>query len=276
MKRLGLISCILLLSASSFAQAFFGRAGVGYGFPLSNSRPVYITGFPYTGSSVSPLDNAMFQVKKASMFSGFTATAALGFMFQKIGFELGVSSVLSGVSYSFSQSLAVYPPGSETTVTQSAKNPTMLVPALVMRVPGRKIDVLLRAGLALPIHKKIFIDSKTSTDSNNFYDRSELKTLFGIGLAFSGGAEYKITKSLGAYLTFDVLVMTVKARELKLLSAAVNGEDVTATRMPYQKSTIYVDDVSAYTFSSDQPRQAQSYSLPFGAKGVSMGIFYRL
>ena len=276
MKRLGLISCILLLSASSFAQTFFGRAGVGYGFPLSNSRPVYITGFPYTGSSVSPLDNAMFQVKKASMFSGFTGTAALGFMFQKIGFELGVSSVLSGVSYSFSQSLAVYPPGSETTVTQSAKNPTMLVPALVMPVPGRKIDVLLRAGLALPIHKKIFIDSKTSTDSNNFYDRSELKTLFGIGLAFSGGAEYKITKSLGAYLTFDVLVMTVKARELKLLSASVNGQDVTATRMPYQKSTIYVDDVSAYTFSSDQPRQAQAYSLPFGAKGFSIGIFYRL
>jgi hypothetical protein len=276
MKQLSLLFFFLFSFFTSGAQKFFGRAAVGYGFPLSNSRPVYITGFPYTGGSPDPTDNAMFEIKKASMFSGIRGTAAVGYMFPKLGFEVAVSSVLSEVSHSFSQSLAIYPAGTTTTVTQSAKYPTLLIPALVMKVPGRTLDVLLRAGIALPVNKKIFIDGETKSDSVNFSDHSELRTRFGIGLAFSGGAEYKITKDLRAFITIDILVMTLKATELKLISATANGQDVTASRYPYQRSTLYVEDPTAYTFDQNQPRQAQAYSVPFGTKGFSIGIFYQL
>jgi hypothetical protein len=277
MKRFILLSLLLLLCQLAYAQKFFIRAGVSYALPLSNSRPLYVSGFPYTGGNVSPEDNAMFEIKKASMFAGIRATAGAGFMFNRLGFDLSVATVLSEVSYSFSNSLGgVYPAGSTTTITQSAKNPLMLMPALFMRVPGKRLEIFLKAGPALPLNKKMYIESETVAGTDRYYDRSVLKTDFSVGLAFAGGAEFKIIKGLRAYAGIDILTMTVKAKEQNLLEAVNNDADVLSSKFAFEKQTIYVDDLSQYSFSSDKPRQAAAYSVPFGTKGITVGFIYEL
>lgn len=277
MKRAFVFFISLILCSPATAQKIFFRAGAGYALPLSNSRPVYLTGFPYTGGNAAPDNSGMFEVKKASMFSGTRATGGVGVMFSRIGFEVSASAVLSDVAYSFSGSLGgIYPPGTTTTITQRANNPVVVMPAVVMNVPGKKIDVLLRAGIALPVHRSLFVESETTGGAGRYYDKSELKTNFGIGFAFSGGVEYKLTQSLRAYTCIDILTMTLKAKESVLISSSVDGNDALAAKFPYQKKTLYVDDLTNYSFTSSEPRQQQSYSIPFGTKGISLGLSYRL
>jgi hypothetical protein len=277
MKHAILFCVLLSVSLRLDAQSIFFRASAGYALPLSNSQPVYITGYPYTGGNSSPDDTYMFEVKKASMFSGVRGSLGTGIMFSRIGFDISVTSVFSDVSYSFSGSLGnVYPVGSTTTITQSTRTPLMLMPALFMKLPANRVDIFFRAGPALPLNKKIDIESETIDGSNRYYDRSSVKTRFGVGLAFSAGIEYKITKSLRACAGIDILTMTLKATELNLLEAVNNGTDVLGTKLTFEKQTLYVEDLTNYTFSSDQPRQAQSYTIPFGSKGISVGVLYQL
>lgn len=263
----------VLISIPGTAQRLVLRAGLGHALPLSNSRPVYLTGFPYTGGSKNPSDNAMFEVKKASMFSGTRAVAAVGFMFPRIGFEIAAATVISAVEYKVATSLGdVYPAGSETHIRQSITNPTLLLPSAVMNIPGKKLDVSVRAGLALPLHARMQVESETFSNGNRFYDRSELRASFGFGLAFSGGVEYKITSKLRAGLAIDIITMTLKAKQLTLKESLANGESTFPDKLAYEKQTRYVDDMSSYTFSSDAPRQAPGYSIPFGTKGLSLAI----
>lgn len=245
--------------------------------PLSNSTPVYLTGFPYTGGNSSPSDAGMYEVKKASMFSGVRASVAAGMVFSRLGFEVAAITVPGEVSYKYSGSLgSIYPSGSTTTITQKAKSPIMIVPSLVMKLPGKKVDIVLRAGLVLPADRKMYVESETIDGGNRYFDRSELKTRFGIGFAFSGGAEYKINNNLRISGCIDILTMTLKAQESNLLKSIVNDNDVTSAKLNYEKSTKYIDDLSGYTFDSSMPRQQLTYAIPFGTKGFSIGITYQL
>ena len=277
MKHISAILIFLSLPIYGFSQKPFFRASAGYSWPLSNSAPVYLTGFPYSGGNTSPDDAGKFEVNKASMLSGFRVSAGAGIMFSRIGAEVAVISVPGEVSYSFTSSIgSIYAAGSNTTITQSAKGSIMLVPSLVMKVPSKKIDVLLRAGLVFPAVKKIFVTSETTDGPNTYYDRSELKTKFGIGFAFSGGAEYKINNHIRITGCLDIITMTSKVTESRLVTSEINGSDVMAFKLEYEKKTRYVDDLSNYAFDSSKPRQQLAYSVPFGTKGISFGLCYQL
>lgn len=277
MKHIAALLILLSLPVYGYSQRAFFKVSGGYGLPLSNSTPVYLTGFPYTGGNTTPNDAGMYEVKKASMFSGVRASVAAGMMFSKLGFEVAAVTVPGEVSYKYSGSLGgVYAAGSNTTITQSAKSPLMIVPSLVMKVPGKKIDVVLRAGVVLPAGKKIFVESETIDGANRYFDRSELKTKFGIGFAFSGGVEYKITKKLRASACIDILTMTLKAKESNLVRSFINDNDVMSSKLAYEKSTRYVDDISGYAFDSSKPRQQLTYTVPFGTKGFSLGVGVQL
>lgn len=278
MKHLVKILAILVLPVSASARNIFFRAGAGYAFPLSNAQPLYLTGFPYTGGNVSnPAATGPFKVTKASMLSGFRVSAGAGMMFSRIGFEIAATTLPGTLSYKYSASIGdVYPVGSRTDITLSAGNTTVLIPSLVMNVPGKKIDVLLRAGLVFPAYKKLLMESETTNGTDKYYDKSELETQFGIGFAFSGGVSYKIIKGLKAYATIDIVTMTLRAKESNLVASTRNGTDVMSTKFAYEKQTIFVPDVENYTFSSGEPLRQQVYSVPFGTKGISVGISYDL
>lgn len=277
MKNLVKMLAILLLPASANARNVFFRAGAGYALPLSNTQPLYLTGFPYTGGNANPATTGPFKIRKASMLSGFRVSAATGIMFYKLGLELAATTLPGTLSYSYSASIGdVYPAGSNTNITLSAGNTTVLIPSLVMNVPGRKLDVLLRAGLVFPMYKKLLMESETTNGSDIYYDKSELETYFGIGFAFSGGVAYKLVKGLKAYVTIDVITMSLRARESNLIASTKNGADVLGSKFAYEKKTIFTDDLSNYTFSSGEPLRQPSYSVPFGAKGISLGLSYEL
>jgi hypothetical protein len=277
MKNLISILVLLVLSSGADARTIFFRAGAGYAYPLSNTQPLYLSGFPYTGGNVNPATVGAFKVEKASMLSGFRVSAGAGMMFSKIGFELAATTLPGTLSYNYSASIGdIYPPGSNTNITLSSGNTTVVIPSLVMNVPGKKIDVLLRAGLVFPAFKKLFVESQTENGSDKYYDKSELSTHFGIGFAFSGGIEYKIIKGLKAYATIDIITMSLRVKESNLVQSTNNGNDVLNQKFTYEKKTIYVEDVSNYTFSSDEPFVQPVYSLPFGAKGISAGLSYSL
>ncbi len=277
MKHLIKILAILLLPVSVNARDVFFRAGAGYAFPLSNTQPLYLTGFPYTGGNVNPATTDPFKITKASMLSGFRVSAAAGMMFHKLGLEVAATTLPGTLSYNYVASIGdVYPVGSNTNITLSAGNTTVIIPSLVMNVPGRKIDVLLRAGLVFPAYKKLIMESETTNGSDKYYDRSELETYFGIGFAFSGGIAYRIVKGLKAYATIEIITMSLRAKESNLVESTKNGVDVLGTKFAYEKKTIFVEDPANYTFSSDEPLAQQVYSVPFGAKGISLGISYEL
>lgn len=277
MKNLIKILAFLALPACAEAKNIFFRAGAGYSLPLSNSRPLYISGFPYTGGNVNPATTGSFEVKKASLLSGFRVSAGAGMMFSRIGFELAATTLPGSVSFSYTASIGdIYPPGSNTAITLISRNTLVVVPSLVMNVPGKNINVLLRAGLVIPAVKMISVESETTNGGDVYYDKSELTTRFGIGFAFSGGIEYKIVKGLKAYATLDIITMSLRMKESNLVSATNNGTDVLAQKFAYEKKIIYVEDASSYTFSSDEPLVQQVYSLPFSTKGISIGFAYEL
>src|ERR1043165_2335667 len=195
MKQTFTILLALLSSVAALSQKLYFKAGVGYALPLSNSRSLEVTGFPYTGSNILPKNERTLSIPKASMFSGVRGIIGAGFMFSRLGFELNAVSVLNKTEYSKSENLSIYPSGT-TTITQSSQYPIMLMPTLVMKVPGKILDIYLRAGVVLPVYKKIIFESTTQTDSASYYDKTELKTRFGIGFNFSGGVEYKLTKHI--------------------------------------------------------------------------------
>jgi hypothetical protein len=277
MRNLVTLLFILMLSSGADARNIFVRAGGSYAYPLSNSQPLYLSGFPYTGGNVNPNTIGPFKVNKASLLSGFRVSAAAGMMISKLGFELAATTLPGTLSYNYSASIGgIYPPGSNTDITLKSITPVVVIPSLVMKVPGKKIDVLLRAGLVLPVYKKIFVESETKNGSDTYFDKSELKTYFGIGFAFSGGVEYKIVKGLKAYATIDVITMSLRMKESNLVTSTFNGSDVFGTKFAYEKKTVYVDDMSLYTFTSGEPLQQPVYSLPFSTKGISLGIAYEL
>lgn len=277
MKNLIRILVLLVLPLSTEARSIFFRAGAGYAYPLSNTQPLYLSGFPYTGGNVNPATVGAFKVEKASMLSGFRVSAGAGMMFSKIGFELAATTLPTTLSYNYSASIGdIYPPGSNTNITFSSSATTVIIPSLVMNVPGKKISVLLRAGLVFPAYKKFFVESETKNGSDKYYDKSELTTHFGIGFAFSGGIEYKIIKGMKAFTTIDIITMSLRAKESNLVQSTHNGNNVLGQKYAYEKKTKYVEDVSNYTFSSDEPFVQPGYSLPFATKGISVGLAYSL
>jgi hypothetical protein len=290
MKKLLIISIALLPAVAAFAKkkapvfspSFSLRAGLGYAFPIAGSEAlVYGANLqPVSGTQSYDGTYNTYNLKKASMSSGFGAVIAPCFMFNEhIGVEVAAAIGISMKKYKLAYT-STEPNASFTdNITTYAKLPVVIMPAIVVSTGNsNKLSGYARAGLALPVSSRIVSDEQYADATNGALTSTfEVKNHFSVGLSGAAGARYKMNRSLNLWVELNGMAMSLQPKTGQYTSIIQGGQQVVAafnvadTHYQYESSFSERENNS-----SAQPTKAASIATPFSNLGISLGVSFGL
>jgi len=277
MKSLLLFLLFCLTAKAAVAQSYFIKAAIGYNAPLSDAQHLQLSGFPYSGSSISIRNDYVFDINKASLNAGNNALVAAGYWFSKyIGAAVDVSVGFSNKRYTTNAALGIYPEGSTTSITQYARTPVIVTPSLAIRTGDQEFSGYVLVGVALPVSRRIYTESETwRNDTMMFADKMKLKTGFSLGLSGTAGVKYRLDRHFSICAELHLLALSVYAQRAELTDSKAYGQDIMYSRTAYEKVTEYKKDFDPkYTYDENSPRPRPRYSVPFSSVGVQLGVWY--
>jgi len=277
MKKLAFFLLICLWANAAAAQSYFIKAAVGYNMPLTDAQHLQLSGFPYSGSSISVRNDYVFDVSRASLCAGNNALLFAGWWFSRYaGVAVDASVGFSGKRYTTDAALGIYPEGSTTSITQYARTPVVVTPSLAIRTGEHDFTGYVLVGIALPVSRRIYTESETRrNDTLLFADKMQLKTSFSLGLSGTAGVKYRLDDHFSICAELHVLALSVYARRAELTASTAYGQDVMYSRTGYERVTEYQKDFDPqYTYDENSPRPRPRYTIPFSSLGVQLGVWY--
>ncbi|MBA3829510.1 MAG: outer membrane beta-barrel protein [Taibaiella sp.] len=277
MRKLLFAVFFLLIAFNSIAQKWYVRAGVGYAFPQA-AQTLDRHNVPYSGSEVFSTFTAYdsiisYSAKKASFSSGFKGIVSVGYALNShIALELEGNFGIAPVKYScdlqniksFNGAYLV-----NEKLTRYAKFPVLLTPSLAYRTNLAKLDVYGRIGIALPVHVKIYEEQESIYQSSSAAHediQGTVSTQFSVGFAGAAGVSYKVSKNVMLWGEFNVLSLSLFAKELKITAHTLDGATATNPN---------VGTAIQYGFSGTyNSTQQASYSIPFSNMGINLGLTF--
>jgi len=274
------ISCLVfLLSVVYTASAqFYLKAGLGYAFPAA-ATTMDGTGQPYNGSQTLNTYTTSYSVKPASYSAGLSGNIGIGYMLgEHVGIQLDGNIGLSTKKYAFTEyNVEIQGVESNVTITQQAKSPFILVPALVLQTGGDVLNLYTRIGVALPLGSKINQDQSEvnapGTGALSVYDFTlQIKNSFSPGFAAAAGVRYKINDKVSIWGEVSILSMALYIKEADLENFSYNGQS---------QSLSYVTSPHVIKFSKNavvdsNGAQQPTYSQPFSNVGIQVGVSFNL
>jgi hypothetical protein len=303
MKKTTLFAAVLCTAVASFAQtqvktkkpsSLYFRVGATYAFPhagqMSIDQSQFLNGTmnttttPTAGSSIT---STSWDVKKASLGAGTTASISAGYMINNnIGVELGATIGLSQKKYTFKYE-EVYPSGA-VTVHESVKGtfyqktPVLITPSIVIQTGGRKVNVYSRLGLALPVAGKqiweyeeyAFINLGSVVYSYDW----EVKNRFAVGFQGALGAQFRIGGKTKFYVEANGVSLNAYAKKASRTKFAVNGVDQLSNLKTYYNEIDYgFTGVQTKPIANENvPQQAATYSTSYSNIGIGAGFIFQL
>lgn len=277
MKKLAFFLLVCLYAEAAAARSYFVKAAVGYNMPLSDAQHLQLSGFPYSGSSISVRNDYIFNMNRASLNAGNNLLLSAGWWCSHyVGVAADASVGFANHRYTASNELGIYPEGSRTAVTQYARTPVILTPSLAIRTGGQDFTGYILVGVALPVSRRIYTASETRrNDTLLFADKMQLKTSFSLGLSGTAGAKYRLDDHFSICAELHVLALSVYAKRAELTASTAYGQDVMYSRTEYERVTEYRKDFDPqYTYDENSPRPRPRYSIPFSSLGVQLGVWY--
>lgn len=273
MKKIVTLTAALALSITAAqAQGGYFRIGLGYALPTAGQAIDPYTNTVYSGDvTVNEGDIIRFDVKKASLNSGFQGTVAGGFMFSRhVGAELGATIGISPREYESTTVNTFEDNGdiiTQTTVnTFRAKTPVMLTPSLVVQSGGNKVNLYARGGIVLPLNAKMTTEGDyrlvgpgfTYTEVYNY----ETRMKFAPGFSGAMGLKGYITRNIAVWGEACLTSLSLNVTEVELTEAVVNGTNVLSQ----------INDPLDEFDTEGSASKAISYQIPFSNMAINAGI----
>ncbi len=256
------------------------RVGLGYGFTFggqSQMNGVGINGSETLSGSTTSMDQ-----KNASFGSGVAAQVAAGYMINRnFGFELGVHAIVAPTAYTFEGPVPLYS-GTRLFRSETRANlPVYVIPALVFKTDGQKIQLHARTGLVLPLSNKMEQTEAREPasgvppgQSTEVFTR-EITNRFSLGLQGAVGLSYLLNTHLSVSAELNGISRTAYAKRRELVAYTENGLDALPALSTNQIVTEYSNSYDVTEpVSATQPASQPTYSIPFSSLGLQVGIKY--
>lgn len=280
-KLLFSVLALSLCTPDAEAQKLYVRAGIGYAF-ANGGQTLSTNGVPYSGSIRYTTQGTQtvlssYSAERMSFNTGIQGALGLGYMFtNNVGIELGANIGIAHLEYDAVISFPSTNYQVTQNVTQYAKNPVVLTPALVIQSGGKKVNIYARAGLALPVKTKIFteISESSTVEPLNMTARTvnvdeELTCSFNMGFAGAAGIKYPVGKRVKMMIEVNSISLSVYAKKSVWTDYKQNGNTIPLSQIP--------KDYRETTFSSSNTGNSEpAFSLPFSNMGITAGITYDL
>lgn len=258
-------------------SGLYVKAGAGYVFPAA-SQTRDVDGFPFNGNATYTYNVGFtsMNAKKVSFSSGVQATIGAGYMFtNNLGIEL---NAMIGVSTSKAVAKNQYPIVSSSgnydvsqVITQNSKLPVILMPSVVLQT-GKKFNIYLRGGLALPVKSKMTaefqnINYMPQGYTVTFNGTQELKMKFNVGFSGALGFKVPVSKHIQVYAEASLLSLSMYLKESVLTEYYQNGINVLSrVSNPTIKYSSTVNGAGTYG------TYAYPYSHIAGMAGLSISL----
>lgn len=283
-KTLPSILITLLLTTAVHAQQFYYRLGLGYDAPLAGSMDGdgnhFSGSVAYTTHNDTVIDQRNYKIKKVSFASGLSGAVAGGYMFNKnLGIELGANIGIASQEYTFVENnIWRYNSSAQEIAKFRAELPVLLIPSLVIQAGEGKINFYSRMGIVLPVYSRIAIDATFRSEPNGSYlveeFNNEYKTQFSVGISAAAGLKYKITPRLSLFGEFNVLSMSLYAKENDVKKYTANGySSINGVSLISQLTYQHVYYSNNTNVTTGDPTHQLSFSMPFSSIGIHAGIF---
>lgn len=285
MKRL-LLFIPLLMATSVFSQEFYLKGGLGYSVP-HGSQPYDAFGNAYAGTYSSKYNAATgtetsFTIKKPSLTAGLGGTIGVGILVNKnVGVELAANVGIITKKHVMHYENNDGTKNTTATITQQAKSPILLVPALVLQTGGDKWSLYSRTGLVVPVQTSYTMESVSNTESLLFVQNVEYEvykekfsTRFGVGFSAAAGVKYHLADVFSVFTELNITSLTLYARESEVTEYLLNGVNYTSAIPNEYRTTQYEFKSSASTTSNSSTYS--TYAIPYGNFGFTAGVLMSL
>lgn len=287
MNRYVLLIIALFASVTaSYAQEFYLKGGLGYAMP-HGTQPYDAFGNAYSGSYNNQYNAATgtetsFSIKKPSLTAGLNGTVGVGILVtEHIGVELAANIGLATRKYKLAYEDNDGTQYTTANVTQQAKTPVLIVPALVLQTGGHKHFFLYsRTGIVVPIQTTYELESISTTESllsvqsiESTVYKEQFRTRFGVGFSAAVGVKYQLADLFSVFTELNVTSLTLYARESEVTEYVVNGVDYTSAIPSEYKTTQYEFKTSA---ANNTNSTYSTFAIPYGNFGVTAGVLMSL
>lgn len=256
---------------------------LGYFAPLSAKTNGISGSYTITEPAVYGSTKEQFDLRPASYLSGISGRASIGYMFDDhIGVQcdawLGLKtsnykySFEKYTDYTFSKVL-----DEKETYYRQATSPLLIIPSLVMQTGTGTLAGHIRGGIVIPA--RVTVTSKDAsyspiTGSPTPYREAtaQIATNFTIGYSFSAGASYSLGKGIRIFGETTMISYAPTAKSATLTGLTQFGQNI-LDQVPVDERTItYAQSGSHGPGSPTRNKVMASYTLPFSALGLMMGI----
>ena len=281
MKKIAILATAITLSAfSAGAQGFYFRGGLGYAVPQA-AQTMDGTGQIYNGSA-TPVNDTLttYKIKKASFSSGVHGSFGFGYMFnQHVGVDLNMDIGLSPAKYTYNDNNVVVDSlPSNVAVTQHAKTPVILTPALVLQTGGEKLNLYTRIGIVIPISTKIvqdqIITNLPGAGAVVSYDYAlEVTNNFGLGFSAACGVSYSLSEKMSIYGEAGFLSLSQFVKQSTLTGVIVSSGGQSQSYPPSAVSgTTTINYSNSFTGNPSNTGEQPTYSQPFSNFNFNVGV----
>lgn len=251
-------------SFGQMQERFYVRAGLGYAFPMLGTpgfKGVVLEDRPYWGSGVDE-----FSYKTTSFGEGIWWNMHAGYYFlPELGLDLGL---YTGVRSTEKTIEYLYDDEPNANLRNQCKEPILLNPSLAYKVPLKRLQIVGRTGVVLPLRTKMTRVRDLVRDKTT--EIWELDCHFSLGFSASLALEYKTSGPLSFFVETNAIAMSPAARKMKMKSAIYNGQQV-IDDIPDRYKAIYFeldsDDMKGYAGLVADP-----FRVPFSHIAINLGV----
>lgn len=275
-KVITLALTLAAFNTYSHAQDFYLKIGLGYAV-AHNGQTVNYAERPYNGS-LNTNTGYIGINSSASLAAGVNGVIGAGCLFNKhIGIELNAGIGIAPQKYT-SQEPNANGSGTDVNITQYAKLPILLQPALVLQTGGEKVNVYTRTGISLPIYcRTIREDANTNEPGNGAIETDvytyNLHNHFSIGFNAAIGVQFNFKSRTKLFIEGNLLSMSLYPKVAEMTKVTANGQSSYNGKsflsyIPADEREIYFKKDSNFLTGNEAP----AYSIPFSNAGIQVGI----
>jgi len=271
MKKLLLTVATITVTISASAQFYVGiNAGYGIGGPKQVLGTI-------TNSSASGTSTENIY---GSLGGGLNLGLTPGFWFgEHVGAELGLNYFMG----SKVEVTKVTSPFGELTANAHSSQ-FRLMPSLVIRSSGEKLNIYAKAGLVIPaVGQTVQEIENTGYQGPNTASSSRSETVGQMTLGYTGaiGFNLGLGERLGFFAEVSAVSLRVSANKTTVTDYSSNGTDVMANLSTYNKEINYVDKLdnnsnTGPTANQDQAEDRLRINSNYGGIFLNVGLKFQL
>ena len=154
-------------------------------------------------------------------------------------------------------------------------------PALLLKVPGKKINPYSSLGFTVPFYSKIKVTANYSSYGLGIpLSKGEKTKIYKlkntIGYNATMGIAPEINKKVSFFLEARLVSQSIQVKKSSLTSDIANGNERINTYTVSQKETVYVKKLGSQSYNSNEPVKQLGFSLPYSSIGLNLGLSIKL